>query len=664
MHYRPEVDGLRALAVIPVILFHAGISGFSGGYVGVDIFFVISGYLITSIILKDVDRRRFSLWDFYERRARRILPALTLVVACSTIAAYLFMPPNYLTQYAQSVVAVMLFAANIYFYLTTNYFSTEADEKPLLHTWSLGVEEQFYLFFPLMVMALAPWGRKALWRSLILLSLLSLGFAHYLLAQREFTANFFLIFSRAWELALGAMVAMLPLSRVTQRRQLNQAGGLLGLVAIIFAIVFYDVDTPFPSVYTLAPVLGACLLIVFAQSGTVAWQLLSWKPMVAIGLVSYSLYLWHQPLFAFLRLKWIGEPPVALFLLASALTGALAVLTWRYIEQPFRDRRRYSRRAIFVSSGAVLCSFIAIGLAGHATKGYNARATVDYSASIKASPKRDECHSSFGDKFDPEHTCRYFGKQITWAAFGDSHMVEPAYALARRLEPLDQGVMHFSYSMCPPALLFDVNVKGCHQWIKDVLSYLENDKAIENVLLGFRYGLFLYGDQLNTYPETPNENPADKIATDKSLSAEQAREFYWQSLSALVDQLLAAGKRVYVLYPVPELPLHVEKAVFPVVAYGSETPLPLGRAVSAEYYKARNEFILGKLDSLPYSDRLIAVKPFDIFCRDGYCPVVRDGKALYFDDDHLSIAGASMVVDAIDATTSFENMQLSENVDP
>src|SRR5690606_31882994 len=134
----------------------------------------ISGYLITSIILKDVDRRRFSLWDFYERRARRILPALTLVVACSTIAAYLFMPPNYLTQYAQSVVAVMLFAANIYFYLTTNYFSTEADEKPLLHTWSLGVEEQFYLFFPLMVMALAAWGRKALWRSLILLSLLSL----------------------------------------------------------------------------------------------------------------------------------------------------------------------------------------------------------------------------------------------------------------------------------------------------------------------------------------------------------------------------------------------------------------------------------------------------------------------------------------------------------
>ena len=647
MQYRAEVDGLRAIAVVPVILFHAGAPGFAGGYVGVDIFFVISGYLITSIIMKDVERQRFSLVDFYERRARRIMPALAVVVACSTIAAYLLMPPNYLTQYAQSVVAVMLFAANIYFYLTTNYFATEADEKPLLHTWSLGVEEQFYVFFPLLIMALMPFGRRVLYAAMIVLAITSLAFAHFLLIKGELAANFFLIFSRTWELVLGAMVALVPSALLTRNRWVNQLLSCAGLSAIVYAIAVFDVNTPFPSVYALVPVVGACLLVMFAQPGTWAWRLLSQRILVAIGLISYSLYLWHQPLFSFLRLKWIGEPPALAFAVAMALTFILAYLSWKYVEQVFRDRKRYSRQAIFTGSAAFLSIFMLIGLSGHLTKGFTGRAEVDYSASIRPSPKRNDCHQSFGETFDPEKACRYFGDRITWAAFGDSHMVEPAYALAQKLQADNQGVLHLSYSACPPALLFEVDVKGCHQWINDAVTYLEQRDEIRNVLLGFRYSLFLHGDQLDHYPGVPNEDPAEHMLTGKPLSADAARELYWRSLNTMIARLTAAGKKVHIIYPMPELPLHVEKAVFSKVAFAAETVLPIERTTTADYYRQRNQFILQKLDSLPYSDQLIAIKPFDIFCRDGYCPAVRDGKALYFDDDHLSIVGAAILLENI-----------------
>lgn len=647
MQYRAEVDGLRAIAVIPVILFHAGAPGFAGGYVGVDIFFVISGYLITSIIMKDVERQRFSLVDFYERRARRIMPALAVVVACSTVAAYLLMPPNYLTQYAQSVVAVMLFAANIYFYLTTNYFATEADEKPLLHTWSLGVEEQFYVFFPLLIMALMPFGRRMLYGAMIALAIVSLGFAHVLLIKGELAANFFLIFSRTWELVLGALVALMPIAALTRNGAVNQLLSFAGLLAIIYAIAVFDVNTPFPSVYALVPVVGACLLVLFAQPGTWAWRLLSQRFLVGIGLISYSLYLWHQPLFSFLRLKWIGEPPAVAFALAIVLTFMLAYLSWKYVEQVFRDRNRYSRKAIFAGSAAFLSTFIVIGLTGHLTKGFNARADVDYSASIRPSPKRSECHQAYGETFDANKACRYFGDHITWAAFGDSHMVEPAYALAQKLKPQNQGILHLSYSACPPALLFEVDVKGCHEWINDAVSYLEQHDDIRNVLLGFRYSLFLHGDQVDAYPGVPHEDPSEHMLTAEPLSADAARELYWRSFNTMIDRLIAAGKKVHVIYPMPELPLHVEKAVFPKVAFADETLLPVEQTTTADYYSQRNRYILQKLDSLPYSAQLVAIKPFDIFCRDGYCPAVRDGKALYFDDDHLSIAGAAMLLEGV-----------------
>lgn len=200
MQYRKEIDGLRAVAVLPVIFFHGNLFGMTGGYVGVDIFFVISGYLITSILIEEIENNRFSILKFYERRARRILPALSAVLFFTTIAAFLLMPSSLLKSYSQSLVSVSTFLSNVFFYLTSGYFATASDEKPLLHTWSLAVEEQYYIFFPVLLSALFFIGKKRLALFILVLSIASLTFAQYLSFKQAVDANFYLIFSRAWEL--------------------------------------------------------------------------------------------------------------------------------------------------------------------------------------------------------------------------------------------------------------------------------------------------------------------------------------------------------------------------------------------------------------------------------------------------------------------------------
>ena len=239
MYYRKEIDGLRAIAVMPVIFFHAGFSSFGGGYIGVDIFFVISGYLITSILLKEMEHNKFSLQNFYERRARRILPALSAVLIVTSITAYCLMPAELLKSYSQSVVSVVTFSSNIFFYLTNGYFSTASDEKPLLHTWSLAVEEQYYLFFPIFISALWFKGKKYLCTLIFIMTIISLLFAQYLAMNHSVDANFYLILSRAWELFVGSLIAFLKPISISDKRMQNELGGIAGLFLIIYSIVTF-----------------------------------------------------------------------------------------------------------------------------------------------------------------------------------------------------------------------------------------------------------------------------------------------------------------------------------------------------------------------------------------------------------------------------------------
>lgn len=351
MEYRPEVDGLRALAILPVVLFHAGFEPFSGGFVGVDIFFVISGYLITSIIIRDLKDNKFSFSNFYERRARRLLPALFAVMAVCSFAAIVSMPPVPLSDFGRDLAAVGFFASNIVFWRTSNYFSRPAEENPLMHMWSLAVEEQFYIFFPLLMVVL--WQARSV--RLVITVIASLFFLSLFISEWGWRnspiANFFLLPPRAFELLAGSACALLLEKRAVRGSNILS---LVGLTLIAISVISFDSSTPFPSLWTLIPVIGSFLVIAFSCPGTVAASILSFRPIVFIGLISYSTYLWHQPLFAFARLWSINEPSFMTMLILSVGAFCLGCLTWKFVENPFRNSRKIGNGAVSINSAAFL----------------------------------------------------------------------------------------------------------------------------------------------------------------------------------------------------------------------------------------------------------------------------------------------------------------------
>lgn len=358
MRYRPEIDGLRALAVVPVILFHAGFEAFSGGFLGVDVFFVISGYLITSLVIADLREGRFTLKSFYERRARRILPALLFVIAACIPFAWAWLLPAELEDFAKSVGAVLLFGSNLLFWRQSGYFSPASELQPLLHTWSLAVEEQYYMLFPLFLVLVWRFRREWLAATLIGITIFSLLLSEWANTRMP-AAAFFLLPTRGWELLLGAIIALSPgLATHPKARQAKEVLAALGLVLLASAYFLIDRNHPLPGLLSLIPCLGASAVILFATAETWTGRMLARKPLVAVGLVSYSAYLWHQPLFAFTRHRI--ESPSAM--LAASLVGStflLAYGSWKYVELPFRTGSTVSKRttiAVCASGIAVLLS--------------------------------------------------------------------------------------------------------------------------------------------------------------------------------------------------------------------------------------------------------------------------------------------------------------------
>lgn len=362
MQHRPEIDGLRAVAVLPVLFFHAGVPGFSGGYVGVDVFFVISGYLIARLIEDESAAGRFSLARFYERRARRILPALfTVMLACIPCAWVLFLPDD-LESFGQSLVATTLMGNNFLLWRTSGYWDIAVEFKPLMHTWSLGIEEQFYLLFPWLALALGRWPLR--WRLLAGLALATVGLAAAIAIGREDARTAFLMLpTRAWQLLLGAACAWAPASAMGGiRREVLAA---LGAGLLVLALALPPVPGRFPAPAAWAACAGAALLLRYAAPVRGVGRWLALPLPVGIGLVSYSLYLWHQPLLAFLRAASLDEPALWQSLLALCMAGALAMLSWRWIEQPFRDRRKVGPLAFAAVGIAVALLLLAVGLALH-----------------------------------------------------------------------------------------------------------------------------------------------------------------------------------------------------------------------------------------------------------------------------------------------------------
>lgn len=367
--YRTEIDGLRAIAVLAVILHHTGLGWLPGGFLGVDLFFVISGYLITGILLADLEQSRFSATRFYERRIRRILPALLVTMALCVPVAMLVMIPDDLQSFGQSLVATAAFANNLLLYLSGGYFTEPMALKPLMHSWSLGVEEQYYLAVPLLMLAL--WrvgGRRAVWIGIAVVTIVSF-FAFLRLGRIDPRASYFLLFGRGWELGAGALALLAePRLRALAGRTAPwlAAGGLL---AALVSLVLIDEARFGTGWATLVPVGGICLLLLFADARDAAGRLLTLAPMRWIGLISYSAYLIHQPAFAFVRIVSLEPPsPILLgWLILPILLGAWAC--WRFVEQPFRDRNRIGTRTAMAVCGAASLSLLAIGATLHVTGG-------------------------------------------------------------------------------------------------------------------------------------------------------------------------------------------------------------------------------------------------------------------------------------------------------
>jgi peptidoglycan/LPS O-acetylase OafA/YrhL len=425
LKYRAEIDGLRAIAVIPVILFHAGFELFSGGFIGVDIFFVISGYLITTILIEDIENNRFSIINFYERRVRRIIPALFFVSILTSIYAYRYLFPSALLEYSESLIYVIIFASNIFFWRVSDYFSTEADLTPLLHTWSLAVEEQYYMLFPIFLFLTWRFGKNRVFWMIVMFTAISLALSEWGWRNKA-VANFYLAPTRACELFAGSIAAF-----IVQKRgiQANNTLSLIGLAAIILAIFAYDGNIPLPSIYVLLPVVGVVLLILFAEKETLAAKLLSTKAFVGIGLISYSAYLWHQPLFAFTRLELGVQLPIQISFALVLTTISLAIFSWKYIEQPFRSKNFICRKSLLYLStllGLLLLIFASLVLM---TEGARYRFP---NLPSKPSPSKIKCHESKSEYSHSLSECLGIsgnGKSGDIFLIGDSHASQLTFAL-------------------------------------------------------------------------------------------------------------------------------------------------------------------------------------------------------------------------------------------
>ena len=512
--HRIEIDGLRSLAILPVLFYHAGLAPFSGGFVGVDVFFVISGFLITSLLMSELSSGKFSLLTFYERRARRILPALFFVMAVTLLVALPWMLPNDLQDLFLSFLGVSTFSSNILFWLQSGYFEAGIELKPMLHTWSLAVEEQYYVLFPLLLLWLWRFGINVL--GVVILSLCCASFAlTFVMQSADNVANFYLLPTRAWELMLGslssALYASIVANRVFWQRHglVTNAMSLLGIAMIFTACFVIKESTPFPGIATLLPTLGTCLVLIFAAQDNVAGKLLSIKPIVIIGLISYSTYLWHQPILALARLNHIESFHLLWAIPASLVLG---YLSWRFVEAPFRNRRFLTRNTILFLAVTLSAAWAIAGFVGYKSDGLPFRLDADkqHIARFTQYPsqklyRQDTCflqpgidHTSFADE------CYQFAseqnKHLLW---GDSH----AAALSMGFNATEAGVAQLTSSTCPPLLL--------NEFKRQAACTANNAHILEFIKQSRPDTLWLHANWIDYKSELPSlEATITKIQTD------------------------------------------------------------------------------------------------------------------------------------------------------
>ncbi len=632
LRYRADIDGLRAVAVLLVLIFHADLGVVSGGFIGVDVFFVISGYLITSIIVSEVSRGTFSWASFYERRIRRIMPALLTVIVASTVIGWFVLVPRDYMEFARSAIAAAAFYSNFYFNGQAGYFAPAAETQPLLHTWSLGVEEQFYLLAPVFILLLL--GRLQRFKLAIFLTLFALSLAISVYGVREeWSSAFYLLPSRAFELMIGMALALGLVPAMTSR-VLRQVAGLAGLAMIIAAGLLYDSTTPFPGLAALVPCLGAALLIHSGGQGdTLAFRVLALRPAVFVGKVSYSLYLWHWPLLAYAAYEFEDQLTNADRIGLLVLAFVLSVLSYYWIEQPARRGTILpTRRGAFTATAAAIacCALVSVGI--YTSRGapirLNAEAEAFAEAYDKNPRKREYCTLGGATGLSEDNTDCTIGAKgemaPSFVLWGDSHaqsIISLISELAVREQLKGYAVVREG---CPAFFGLEANYErafhSCRQ-NNEIVARLLNSNEIRHVIILSRWAFYAEG-------KLPND-------TQQRLLESQNREEFGKLLRDTVQRLSQDGRTVAVLGPIPELPFHLPNVLIKDLMRNRERD----HAVSVDEFKRRQVTVLAKIRELEPLPRVQVLFPHQTLCDTQRCRTVKDGLPLYVDDDHLSLLG-------------------------
>jgi peptidoglycan/LPS O-acetylase OafA/YrhL len=581
---------------------------------------VISGYLITTIIISEMAEGKFSIVNFYERRARRILPALFFVMAACLPFAWLWLTPSDLIDFGQSLVAVSTFSSNILFWLESGYFDTAAELKPLLHTWSLAVEEQYYILFPVFLMLTWRLGIKTILILLSIVFLISLGVAvwgtQYAAHPKIISGAFFLLPTRGWELLIGVFAAFyLKYNTHLRSHTVNQMLSLLGFGMIAYSIIAFDKTTPFPSLYALIPTIGTGLLILCAVPKTFVHRLLSLKYIVGIGLISYSAYLWHQPLLAFARHKVEGDV-AELHLIILCITSLLmAWFSWRFVEKPFRNKNQTTRKSIFTFAITGMIIFTLIGIYIHQKNGFFDYFVEQNSEITNGDIGHDDFHMYTKENYAPCSDQKIYEKAENWdglircqqssnnnptvAVFGDSHA-----------EHLFLGLdAHSDYE-------YIYLIRGGHPFSEEeshqyLIDYIINNKDIKTVI----YSMHWHSNY--TFFGEP-------VFKDKLLNT--------------INLFTNANKNLILVADIPDFIFDAKSCYFVVKFNREKTKCE----ISFSDFQAQRKYI-PLLKTIATDINLELIDPSALFCDDQKCSMVKDQTILYRDNDHLNIPASLLV---------------------
>ena len=636
LRYRPDVDGLRAVAVLCVVFYHYGFWQVPGGFVGVDVFFVISGFLITGIIHREMADGRFTIRHFYERRIRRIFPALFAMLSVATVAAWLLLFPVDFEAYAKSLMATAFFAANFEFWREVGYFDISASLKPLLHLWSIAVEEQFYLLFPPLLLLVGASSRRRLLCVIGGLLVVSFAFSVWAVGHSAPTA-FYLLPARMWELMLGAVVALAPLPALSRRWR--EAAAFAGVSLIAWAVWTYDRWMPFPGAAALAPCLGAALVIYAGQQPNLVARALSGKPVVFVGLISYSLYLWHWPVLVFAQIALNRALHPWEIYACIALSFVLAAISWRFVERPIRIDRGLEWRALFGSAAAAMSIAAICGVAVASARGVPQRLQPEIRKILAEErdhePRMDICFGLDAHDVRKGRLCRIGSMKAETPSFilwGDSHADALLPAVQQVAQQNGRAGLFAGTDSCAPLLgVVRPDAPKCKPF-NDAVARLATKPAIREVILDARWSKNAYGTargegDWRIFPRDENGEGTDLRSTEA---------VFYRGLERTVQKLTRAGKKVVIVASVPEAGYSVPRVMAHMRIDGDQRNL----THSLSKFLAHQKFVFSALTRMHVRYGAKILYPHEILCATGKCELSMDDRPLYRDEHHLSVFGA------------------------